>query len=121
MQQDASAVSELERWEAFLRRGPAEHADEPMTASEIFEYAEYLSRVDRRGWARTMHNVRMKTIDERIQEYADRKGLEWKAAHDYLVEFALDVIDARRKGGTKVGNRPQQEKHLERARKIRQK
>lgn len=63
----------------------------------------------------------MKTIDERIQEYAERKGLDWKAAHDYLITFALDTIDARRKGGSKVGNRPQQEKHLARARKIRTK
>jgi hypothetical protein len=63
----------------------------------------------------------MKTIDQRIQDYADYKGLDWKAAHDYLIEFALDTIDARRKGGTKVGNRPQQEKHLERARKVRAK
>lgn len=63
----------------------------------------------------------MKTLDERIQEYADRKGLDWKAAHDYLIEFALNTIDARRKGGTAVGNRPQQEKHLARARKSRAK
>lgn len=61
----------------------------------------------------------MKTIDDRIQEYADRKGLDWKSAHDYLVTFALDTIDARRKGGTKVGNRPQQAKHLAKARKAR--
>lgn len=63
----------------------------------------------------------MKTLDERIQEYADRKGLDWKAAHDYLIEFALSVIDARRKGGTKTGNRPQQEKHLAKARRVRAK
>lgn len=63
----------------------------------------------------------MKTLDERIQDYADRKGLDWKAAHDYLIAFALDTIDARRKGGTAVGNRPQQEKHLARARKVRAK
>ncbi len=63
----------------------------------------------------------MKTLDERIQDYADYKGLDWKAAHDYLIEFALKVIDARRKGGTKVGNRPQQEKHLAKARRSRAK
>ncbi len=61
----------------------------------------------------------MKTLDERIQDYADRKGIDWKAAHDYLIDFALSVIDARRKGGTKVGNRPEQGKHLTRARKAR--
>lgn len=62
------------------------------------------------------------TLDERIQEYADRKrGGDWKAAHDFLIEFALKVIDGRRKGGTAVGNRPQQEKHLARARKVRAK
>ena len=60
----------------------------------------------------------MKTLDERIQEYADYKKLDWKAAHDYLIEFALNTIDARRKGGTKVGNRPEQEKHLKRARNL---
>ena len=40
----------------------------------------------------------MKTLDERIQAYADHKGIDWKAAHDYLIEFALKVIDGRRKG-----------------------
>lgn len=59
----------------------------------------------------------MKTLDERIQEYADRKGIDWKTAHDYLISFALDTIDARRKGGIAVGNRPEQEKHLRAARK----
>lgn len=62
-----------------------------------------------------------KPLDERIQDYADYKGLTWKEAHDYLIEFALNTIDARRKGGTKVGNRPEQEKHLRRARKVRAK
>jgi hypothetical protein len=38
-----------------------------------------------------------------------------------LLTFALDVIDGRRKGGTKVGNRPEQVKHLKRARKAREK
>lgn len=61
----------------------------------------------------------MKTLDERIQEYANYKGLDWKDAHDYLIELALKVIDGRRKGGAKVGNRPEQEKHLKRARKAR--
>ena len=68
-----------------------------------------------------MPTVLMKTLDERIQEYADYKKLDWKSAHDYLIEFALKVIDGRRKGGTAVGNRPQQEKHLARARKVRTK
>lgn len=66
-----------------------------------------------------VYNQPMTTLDERIQEYADRKGLDWKAAHDYLIDFALNTIDARRKGGTKTGNRPEQEKHLKRARKAR--
>jgi hypothetical protein len=67
-------------------------------------------------------NQRMKTLDERIQEYADKKrGGDWKAAHDFLIEFALATIEARSKGGTATGNRPQQEKHLARARKVRQK
>lgn len=64
----------------------------------------------------------MKTLDERIQEYADRKrGGDWKAAHDFLIEFALATIEARRKGGEAAGNRPQQEKQLARARKARAK
>lgn len=64
----------------------------------------------------------MKTIDERIQEYADKKrGGDWKAAHDFLIEFALATIEARSKGGSKTGNRPEQEKHLKRARKARAK
>lgn len=48
-----------------------------------------------------------------------RKGLDRQTAVENLLIFALDVIDARRKGGRKVGNRPQQERHLERARKAR--
>lgn len=64
----------------------------------------------------------MKTLDERIQAYADRKrGGDWKAAHDFLIEFALATLEARSKGGKKVGNRPQQEKHLAKARKARAK
>lgn len=64
----------------------------------------------------------MKTLDERIQKYADKKrGGDWKAAHDFLIEFALATIAARSKGGTKTGNRPQQGKHLARARKVRAK
>lgn len=63
----------------------------------------------------------MKTLDERIQEYADRKGWDWKRAHDYLIEFALATIAARRKGGKTAGNRPEQVTHLARARKIRSK
>lgn len=62
----------------------------------------------------------MKPLDERIQEYADKKrGGDWKAAHDFLIEFALATIAARSKGGSTVGNRPEQEKHLKRARKAR--
>lgn len=64
----------------------------------------------------------MKTLDERIQEYADRKrGGDWKAAHDFLIEFALATLEARSKGGKVAGNRPQQEKQLARARKARAK
>lgn len=63
----------------------------------------------------------MKPLAERIQEYADRKGITILEAHETLLTFALDTIDGRRKGGKKTGNRPQQEKHLERARKIRAK
>lgn len=63
----------------------------------------------------------MKTLTERIQEYADRKGITILDAHEALLAFALDTIDGRRKGGTKTGNRPQQEKHLARARKARAK
>ena len=62
-----------------------------------------------------------KTLDERIQAYADYKGTTWKEAHDYLIDFALNTIDGRRKGGTKVGNRPQQGKHLAKARRSRAK
>lgn len=63
----------------------------------------------------------MKTLNDRIQEYADRKGLDLKAAVDALLTLALDTIDGRRKGGTTTGNRPQQEKHLAKARKVRAK
>jgi hypothetical protein len=63
----------------------------------------------------------MKTLAERIQDYAERKGLTIIDAHNALLAFALDTIDGRRKGGKKTGNRPQQEKHLARARKVRAK
>ena len=63
----------------------------------------------------------MKTLSERIDDYMQRKQLDRQTAIDNLLTFALDVIDARRKGGTKVGNRPEQEKHLKRARKARAK
>lgn len=63
----------------------------------------------------------MKTLAERIQEYADRKGFTVLEAHETLLAFALDTIDARRKGGNVAGNRPQQEKQLARARKARAK
>jgi hypothetical protein len=63
----------------------------------------------------------MKTLSERIDDYMQRKGKDRQTAIDDLLTFALDTIDGRRKGGTKTGNRPQQEKHLARARKVRQK
>ena len=63
----------------------------------------------------------MKTLNERIDDYIQRKGLDRQAAIDALIVYALDAMDARRKGGTKTGNRPQQEKHLARARKVRSK
>ena len=66
-------------------------------------------------------NSDMKTLSERIDDYMQRKGLDRLAAIEALLTFALDTIDARRKGGSKVGNRPEQEKHLARARKIRAK
>lgn len=63
----------------------------------------------------------MKTLSERIDDYMQRKGLDRQTAVDQLLTFALDTLDGRRKGGKKTGNRPQQEKHLERARKVRAK
>lgn len=63
----------------------------------------------------------MKTLSERIDDYMQRKNLDRQTAVDALLTFALDTIDGRRKGGKKVGNRPQQEKHLARARKQRSK
>ena len=63
----------------------------------------------------------MKTLSERIDDYMQRKVLDRIAAIEVLLTFALDTIDGRRKGGTKVGNRPQQEKHLARARRVRAK
>lgn len=63
----------------------------------------------------------MKTLNDRIDDYMQRKGLDRIAAIEALLTFALDTIDGRRKGGTAVGNRPQQEKHLAKARKIRAK
>lgn len=63
----------------------------------------------------------MKTLNERIDDYMQRKRVDRQTAIDTLLIFALDTIDGRRKGGTKTGNRPQQEKHLARARKVRTK
>lgn len=63
----------------------------------------------------------MKTLSERIQDYADRKGVTVLQAHETLLTYALDQIDARRKGGKAAGNSPQQEKHLAKARKARAK
>lgn len=66
-------------------------------------------------------NTYMKTLNDRIDEYMQRKGLDRITAIEALLTFALDTIDGRRKGGKAVGNRPQQGKHLERARKVRAK
>lgn len=63
----------------------------------------------------------MKTLSERIDDYMERKGLDRQTAVDALLTFALDTIDGRRKGGNRTGNRPQQEKHLAKARKVRAK
>ena len=64
----------------------------------------------------------MKTLSERIDDYMARKpGLDRQKAIDTLLIFALDTLDGRRKGGTKVGNRPQQGKHLAKARRSRAK
>jgi hypothetical protein len=61
----------------------------------------------------------MKTLSERIDDYMQRKNLDRQTAVDTLLTYALDQLDARRKGGKKVGNRPGQEAHLKRARKAR--
>lgn len=63
----------------------------------------------------------MKTLNDRIEDYMLRKGMDRLAAIEALLTFALDTLDGRRKGGNKTGNRPQQEKHLARARKVRSK
>jgi hypothetical protein len=63
----------------------------------------------------------MKTLSERIDDYMQRKQLDRQTAIDHLLTFALDTLDGRRKGGTATGNRPEQEKHLKRARKARTK
>lgn len=63
----------------------------------------------------------MKTLSERIDDYMQRKGLDRQTAVDTLLTFALDTLDGRRKGGKTVGNRPEQETHLKRARKARAK
>lgn len=65
--------------------------------------------------------TRMKTLNERIEDFMAWKQVDRQIAIDTLLIYALDAIDARRKGGKKTGNRPQQEKHLARARKVRQK
>jgi hypothetical protein len=59
----------------------------------------------------------MKTLSERIDDYMARKQLDRQTAIDALLTFALDTLDGRRRGGSKTGNRPEQEKHLKRARK----
>ena len=63
----------------------------------------------------------MKTLSDRIDDYMQRKGKDRQTAIDDLLRFALDVLDGRRKGGSTTGNRPQQEQHLAKARKIRAK
>lgn len=63
----------------------------------------------------------MKTLNDRIDDYMLRKGYDRLKAVETLLTFALDTIDGRRKGGKAVGNRPQQEKHLAKARKARAK
>ena len=65
--------------------------------------------------------MRNDRLSERIDDYMQRKNLDRQTAIDNLLTLALDVIDGRRKGGSVVGNRPQQEKHLARARKARAK
>lgn len=60
-------------------------------------------------------------LTERISEYAAKKGLTILDAHERLLTFALDTLDGRSKGGSKTGNRPEQEKHLTKARKARAK
>ena len=59
------------------------------------------------------------TRDERIQAYADRKGITVVEAHQRLLDFALDTLDARRKGAEAVNARPDHAKHLARARQSR--
>jgi hypothetical protein len=61
----------------------------------------------------------MKPLSERIDAYLTRKGLDRHTAIDHLLTFALDTLDGRRKGGTTTGNRPQQKRHLAKARKAR--
>lgn len=68
------------------------------------------------GGAGPARDLAVESLDARIQEYANRKGIDWKTAHDYLVTFALGVIEGRRRGGRKVGNRPEQKTHLVKAR-----
>lgn len=57
--------------------------------------------------------------------YSDWANRWNEDADDYIREFAItdakQFADSRRQGGKKTGNRPQQEKHLARARKIRRK
>ena len=58
----------------------------------------------------------MKTLNERIDAYMQRKGLDRQTAIDDLLTFALDTLDARRKGGQSATSTPAQLKRLAKAR-----
>jgi hypothetical protein len=61
----------------------------------------------------------MKSLSGRIDAYMQRKGFDRQTAVDTLLLFALDTLDARMKGGRKTGNRPEQARHLAKARRQR--
>jgi hypothetical protein len=60
-------------------------------------------------------------LSDRIDAYIQRKGFDRQTAVDTLLIFALDTLDGRMRGGRKTGNRPEQARHLAKARKSRQK
>ena len=54
---------------------------------------------------------------QKIRIYAQRKfGGDYKAAEDWLIDFALTTLDARRKGGQQATSTPAQLKRLAKAR-----
>ena len=60
--------------------------------------------------------MRNDRLSQRIDAYMQRKGKDRQTAIDDLLTFALDTLDARRKGGKSATSTPAQLKRLAKAR-----